>query len=102
MEGWTDLFYRTLQATAGGPKNTSLTIQVKNLNSMVNKMNNTNSLMIRMKPKDVTKLGIVKLHKSEKHLQRKMHYLKMVYTDICISLVNNMEIRKTSYRLYLE
>ena len=57
-------------------------------------MNNTNSSMIGMAPKDAFKLGIVKLDKSEKRLQRKIYYLKMVYTDICNSLVNNMEIKK--------
>ena len=37
------------------------TIWVKNLNSIVNKMNNTKSLMIDMKPKDATKLDTVRL-----------------------------------------
>ena len=40
-------------------------IWVKNLSSIVNKMNNTKSLMIDMKPKDAIKLVIVELNKSE-------------------------------------
>ena len=39
------------------------TIWVKNLNKIVNKMNNTVSLMIGMKPKDPIKLDIVPLDK---------------------------------------
>ena len=41
---------------------------IKNLNSIVNKMNNTKSLMIYMKPKDAIKLDIVELDKSEAYL----------------------------------
>ena len=40
------------------------TIWVKNLNSIVNKMNNTKSLMTDMKPKDAVKLDTVKLDKT--------------------------------------
>ena len=39
------------------------TILVKNLQKVVNKMNNTVSSMIGMKPKDAIKLGTVSLHK---------------------------------------
>ena len=42
------------------PENVS-TICVKNLNSIVNKVNNTKSLMIDMKPKDAIKLDTVQL-----------------------------------------
>ena len=56
-------------------------ISVKNMNSIVNKMNNTNSSMIGMKPKVVIKLNVVKHDKTEKHLQKKTHYMKMVPTD---------------------
>ena len=45
------------------PENIS-TIWVKNLNKIVNKMNNTVSLMIGMKPKDVIKLDTVPLDKT--------------------------------------
>ena len=45
------------------PKKVS-TIWVKNLNKIVNKMNNTESSMIGMKPKDAIKLGIVPLDKT--------------------------------------
>ena len=40
------------------------TIWVKNLNKIVNKMNNKKSLMIDMKPKDAIKLDIVPLDKT--------------------------------------
>ena len=40
------------------------TIWVKNLNSIVNKTNNTKSSMIDMKPKDATKLDTVQLDKT--------------------------------------
>ena len=45
------------------PENIS-TIQVKNLNKIVNKMNITKSSMIDMKPKDATKLDTVPLEKT--------------------------------------
>ena len=67
------------------------TIWVKNLNSIVNKMNNTKSSMINMKPKDAIKLDTVQL---DKHIQKKTYYLKTVYTDIYINLANNMETKK--------
>ena len=40
------------------------TIWVKNLNSIVNKITNTKSLMIDMKPKDAINLDTVKLNKT--------------------------------------
>ena len=40
------------------------TIWVKNLNSIVNKINNTKSLMIDMKPKDAINLDSVKVDKT--------------------------------------
>ena len=40
------------------------TIWVKNLNSIVNKTNNTKSSMIDMKPKDAIKLDTVQLDKT--------------------------------------
>ena len=46
-------------------------IWVKNLNSIVNKMNNTKSLIIGMKPKDAVKLDIVKLEESETYTEKK-------------------------------
>ena len=67
------------------------TIWVKNLNSIVNKMNNTKSSMINMKPKDAINLDTVQL---DKHIQKKTYYLKTVYTDIYINLANNMETKK--------
>lgn len=41
-----------------------LAIQVKAINSIVNRMANTQSSMIDMKPKDETELDIVELDKS--------------------------------------
>ena len=41
-----------------------LTIWVKNLNKIVNKMNNTVSSMIGMRPKDAIKLDTVPLDKT--------------------------------------
>ena len=38
---------------------------VKNMNDIVNKMNNTNSSIIDMMPKDLVKLDVVELDKSE-------------------------------------
>ena len=40
------------------------TIWVENLNKIVNKMNNTKSSMINMRPKDAIKLDTVPLHKT--------------------------------------
>ena len=42
------------------------TIWVKNLNSFVNKMNNTKSLMIDVKPKNTIKLKTVQLNKTSR------------------------------------
>ena len=66
-----------------------LTIWVKNLGPTVKKMNNTKSLMIDMKPEDATKLDTVPLD-----IQKKPYYLRMVYTDVYISLTNNTETKK--------
>ena len=40
-------------------------ILVKNLNNLVNKINNIKSSMIDMKPKDATKLAIIEPDESE-------------------------------------
>lgn len=48
----------------GDPENVS-TIWVKNLNDIANKMNNTKSFMIDVKPKDTIKLDIAEPDKSE-------------------------------------
>ena len=64
------------------------TIWVKNLNKTVNKMNNTVSSMIRIKPKDVIKLDTALLEKT---------YPKGTVLPDCIdtfiNLVNNMETK---------
>ena len=73
-----------------GPKKVS-TIWVKNLNKTVNKMNNTESSMTGMKPKDAIKLDAVPLNKT---YPKKPYYPRMDYTDIYINLVNNMETKK--------
>ena len=75
------------------------TYSVKNLNNIVNKINTINSLVIDNKPKDGIKPDSAHL---DKHIQKKMYYLKMVYTDIYINLTNMMETKKMSERLYLE
>ena len=65
------------------------TIWVKNLNKIVNKMNNTVSSMIGMKPKDTIKLGTVPLDKtySEETALPKDGLYRF------INLVNNMETK---------
>ena len=63
-------------------------VWVKNLYNIINKMNNTNSSMIGINPKDITKVDIVELDKSESYTEKK------VISDIYISHVNNMEIKK--------
>ena len=70
------------------PENIS-TIWVKNLNKIVNKMNNTVSSMIGMKPNDAIKLGTVPLDKTypEETVLPKDSLYKF------INLVNNMETK---------
>ena len=65
------------------------TIWVKNLNKIVNKMNNTVSSMIGMKPNDAIKLGTVPLDKTypEETVLPKDSLYKF------INLVNNMETK---------
>ena len=70
-----------------------LSIWVKNLNDIVNKISNTKSLMFNMKPKDAIKKDIIKLD-NLKHILKKNCYLKILYTNINISLVNSMEAKK--------
>ena len=74
-------------------------IWVKNLDPAVNRLNNTVSLMISMKPKDAIKLDTVPL---EKNIQKKPYYPKMDCIDVFINLVNNMDTKKTSNRSCLE
>ena len=66
------------------------TIWVKNLNKTVNKINNTVSSMIGMKPKDAIKRDTVPL---DKKYPKKLYYPRMDYVDTFISLVNNMETK---------
>ena len=66
-------------------------IWVKYLNSIVNKMNNTKSLMISMKKRDAECIFHSKVRM--KHIQKKMYYPKMVYTNIYINLAKNMETK---------
>ena len=67
------------------------TILVKNFNKIVNKMNNTLSSMIDMKPKDAIKLDTVPL---ARHIQKKPYCSRMDCIDTFINLVNNMETKK--------
>ena len=50
-------------------------IWIKNLSSVVNKMNNTKASIIDMKPKDVIKLNISGPYKPKTYPQRKPNYL---------------------------
>ena len=75
------------------------TIWVKNLNKIVNKMNNTESSMTGMKPKDAIKLDTVPLNKA---------YPKVTVLPedglyrIFINLMNNMETKKADNRPHLK
>ena len=81
------------------PEKTSR-IWVKNLNKIVNKMNNAVSSMIGIKSKDAIKLDTVLL---EKHIQKKRYCPRMYFVDTFINLVNNMETKKDKRnRPYLE
>ena len=74
------------------------TIWVKNLNKIVNKMNNTVSSMIGMKPKDAIKLGTVPLDKtySEETVLPKDGLCRF------INLVNNMEAKEVGQQTSFE
>ena len=63
------------------------TIWVKNVDPAVKRLNNIISSMIGMKPIDAIKVDTVPLDK-------KPYYLRMVYTDIFINLVNSMETKE--------
>ena len=70
------------------------TIWVKNLNSIVNKMNNANLSMIGMKRKDAIKLDIIKLDKSET-------YLKVIlYTEVFSIVEDNTIILVEKFQIY--
>ena len=66
------------------------TIWVKYLNRTVNKMNNTVSSKIGMKPKDEIKLDTIPLGKNS---QKKPYCPRMDCRDTFINLVNNMETK---------
>ena len=66
------------------------TVWVKNLNKIVNKMNNTELSMIGMKPKDAIKLDTVPLHKT----YPKETVLPEDGLHTFINLVNNMETKR--------
>ena len=90
-KGLAELLFKPMDAQdLQGPEKLS-TIWIKNLNKIVNKMNNTVSPMIGMKPKDAIKLDAVPPYQT---YPEELYYLKMVYTDIYINLANNMEIKK--------
>ena len=74
------------------------TIWVKNLNKIVNKMNNTVSSMIGMKPKDAIKLGTVPLDKTypEETVLPKDGLYRF------INLVNNMEAKEDGQQTSFE
>ena len=58
------LLFKPMDAQELQDRDKISTIWVKNLNSIVNKMNSTKSSMIDMKPEDAIKLGTVKLDKT--------------------------------------
>ena len=70
-----------------------LSIWLKNLNDIVNKISNTKSLIFSMKPKGAIKKDIMKLD-NMRHILKKNCYLKILYRNINISLVNSMEAKK--------
>ena len=67
------------------------TIWVKYLYKTVNKINNTVSPMIGMKPKDAIKLDTVPLDKT---YPKKPYYARIDCMDTFIKLVKNMETKK--------
>ena len=67
------------------------TTWIKNLNKIVNKMNNTVSSMIGINPKNVIKLDTVPL---DKKYPEETILTKDRFIDIFISLANNMETKK--------
>ena len=67
------------------------TIWIKDLNKNVNKINNTISLMIGMRPKEAIKLDTPPLDKT---YPEETYCLKMACTDIFINMGNNTEIKK--------
>ena len=71
-------------------------IWVKNLNKIVDKMNNTVSSMIGIKPKNAIKLDNVPL---DKKYPEKLCCPRMVYTDIFINLASNMETKKDEQQI---
>ena len=80
------------------------TIWVKNLNKLVNKMSNTVSSMIGIEPKDAIKLDTVPLDKTypeETVIPEDGLYRYLYQPDKGIP-ANNMEIKKTGNRPYLE
>ena len=68
-------------------------VWVKNLRSIENKMNNTNSSMIDLKPKDPIKLGTVERDKSKTYPEEKLLPEDGLYRYL-YQLVNKMEIKK--------
>ena len=67
------------------------TIWVKNLNKIMNKMNNTVLSMIVVKPKDAIKLNTIPLGQT---YPEETVLPEGGYSDIYINLANNMEIKK--------
>ena len=61
---FTKLFFKPIDAQELQDPEKASTIWVKNLNKIVNKMNNTKSSMIAMNPKDAIKLDTVPLDKT--------------------------------------
>ena len=67
-------------------------IWFENHKIIVKKMNSIKPSMVDMKPKNAIKLDIVELDKFETYPEE-IYYLKMVYADIYIGLVNNIHMK---------
>ena len=84
------------------------TISVKNLNKMVNKMNNTKSSMIGVKPKDAIKLDIVPLSKTypeetaEQHGDQKRRAVDFSWSKNTYRLDRIVQIPRNRVLYYLQ
>ena len=90
-EELSELLFKPMHAQELQDPETVSRIWVKNLFKIVNKMNNTVSSMIDMKPKDAIKLDTIPLDK--KYLEEAVLSEDGLHSAF-INLVNNMETKK--------
>ena len=90
-KGLVKLFFKPIDAQELEDPEKVSKVWVKNLDKIVNKMNNTVLLIIGMKPIDAIKLETVPL---DKHIQKKPYYPRMYFIGTFINLANNTEIKK--------